>query len=62
MGTLNDLVSGAKSDGVETFPLEEGKFEEFFQIASDSARSQSHGKGSDSASDLTQVDAGDSSS
>jgi uncharacterized protein YegL len=62
MGNLNDLVSDAPDDAVETFHLEEGKFRQFFRIASDSAKGQSKGAGSDTAEDaLAQQDPGDSS-
>jgi uncharacterized protein YegL len=50
--TLDDLASAAPDDSkVKVFQLEEGMFQEFFRIVSESAQSQSEGGDSDDADD-----------
>jgi uncharacterized protein YegL len=62
MDNLQDLISDAPGNEVEDFHLEEGKFREFFQIASDSARGESMGGGSESAEEaLAQQDPSETS-
>lgn len=54
IGTLEGLVAGCPDNSTDVFPLEEGKFEDFFKIASASATQASKGGGEESADDLSQ--------
>ncbi|WP_167768570.1 vWA domain-containing protein [Haloarcula amylovorans] len=54
IATLNDLVAGCPDNATDVFQLEEGKFDKFFELASNSATQASKGGSEDSASDYSQ--------
>lgn len=54
IGTLENLVAGCPDSATDVFQLEDGKFNEFFEMASASATGASKGEGEEAAEDFSQ--------